>query len=163
MHEGFFRAPWNWDYSRELPCGCWELNLDPLEKHPLVSLTVSVSLSLPVSVSLSLCLSGVSVFLCLYWLCVSLTSYQFLSKLPRPLSSLCLYQCLCLCLSLWVALSLHLITVSLCFPVSFSGLCFCLSQCLCLSLSVSQCTLNHEAFLRISESPLPFVSSIALS
>jgi hypothetical protein len=24
----------NWSYSCELPCGCWELNLGPLEKPP---------------------------------------------------------------------------------------------------------------------------------
>ena len=24
---------WNWSYSCELPCGCWELNLHPLEEQ----------------------------------------------------------------------------------------------------------------------------------
>lgn len=37
------RGPWNWSYSYELPSGCWELNLGPLQSNkcswPLIHLS----------------------------------------------------------------------------------------------------------------------------
>lgn len=86
-----------------------------------------------VSVSCSVSSQTLSsgVILCMYCLCVSLTSYPLLSKRPCPLCSLCLYECLCfvisVCLSVCFSLSPQSITVS------FSGLCFR------LSLSVEPC------------------------
>lgn len=35
--------PWNWSYSCELPCECWELNLGVLEEQTVL-LTAELSL-----------------------------------------------------------------------------------------------------------------------
>ena len=131
MHEGFFRAPWNWDYSRELPCGCWELNLDPLEKQPvllilLVSLPVSVSLSLSVSVSLE----SLSFYVCTASVSPSPPTScsqnfhvppfsEFLSVSVSPSVSLCLsVPAAHDCFSLSVSLSLSVVCASVFLSVS---------------------------------------------
>lgn len=41
-------TPWNWGYRQcELPCGCWGLNIGPLEEQPVLKLPRHLSSPAP--------------------------------------------------------------------------------------------------------------------